>query len=74
MQKLWEFLKNPLGSWLRVFVSVVLGLWLADLTNVKYLHWDPSEWLAWLAAGAIAVLPVIIAWVNPRDTRFGAGS
>lgn len=74
MDKVWSFLKNPLGSWLRVFVAVVLGLWLADLADVKYLHWDPSEWMAWLAAGLVAVLPVIIAWINPSDPRFGRRS
>jgi hypothetical protein len=71
MGKVWLFLKNPVGSWLRVFVSVVLGLWLADLTDTKVVHWDLSEWMAWLAAGLIAVLPIIIAWVNPLDPRFG---
>ena len=71
MDKFWEFLKNPVGSWLRVFISVVLGLWLADLISSGSLHFDLSEWQAWTAAGLIAVLPVIIAWVNPKDERFG---
>jgi len=71
MDKVWSFLAGPVGSWLRVFVAVVLGLWLADLASVGTIHFDAAEWGTWLAAGLVAVLPVIIAWVNPNDPRFG---
>lgn len=74
MDKVWGFLKGPLGSWVRVFVSVVLGLWLVDLTSTKALHWDPTEWVAWVTAGIISVLPLVIAAVNPLDGRWGRGS
>lgn len=66
-----KFLAGPVGSWARVFVMTVLGLWLADLLDVGKLHFDLSEWQVWITAGLVAVLPVIIAWFNPADPRFG---
>jgi hypothetical protein len=74
MEKVWEFLKNPFGSWLRVFATVVLGLWLTDLTTTGIVHFDASEWGIWLTSGLVAILPIFIAYINPTDTRFGRGS
>jgi len=73
MDKIWQFLANPFGSFLRVFVSAVLVLWLADLADVRYLHFDATEWSNWLALGLVAAVPILIAWINPADPRFGIG-
>lgn len=55
-------------SWLKVFVAAVLaGVLTATATGV----WD---WRALLFAGLAAVLPVIINWLDPNDTRYGKGS
>jgi len=74
MDRVWRFLATAPGSFLRVFVSAVLVLWLADLADVKYLHFDAAEWSNWLALGLVAAVPILIAWVNPADPRFGLGS
>lgn len=68
---LGKFLASPLGSWVRVFVVVVGGFWLADIRNAGYFHIDLSEWAPWLWAGVLAVVPVIVAWFNTYDPRFG---
>ncbi len=55
-------------SWLKVFAAAVLsGVLTATVTDV----WD---WRALLFAGLAAVLPVIINWLDPNDTRYGRGS
>lgn len=61
-----SFLASPIGSWLRVFVATVLTVLLADLTAG-----DNIDWQAYVIAGAVAVLPIVIAWLNPADPRFG---
>ena len=67
MDRLGAFLAGPVGSWLRVFAAGAIGLFLVDLQ-------DPEMTLGlteYATAGAVAVLPIIIAWLNPADPRFG---
>lgn len=71
LEKFLKFLATPVGSWLRVFVLTVGTLWVADMRNVGYFHVDLSEWVPWVTAGIAAVLPVIVAWFNTQDPRFG---
>jgi ABC-type maltose transport system permease subunit len=61
------FLASPVGSWLRVAIATTLTLWLADLTQ-EGLTFD---WEAYLVGVLVAVLPIVIAFLNPADTRFG---
>ena len=74
MKKLWDWLNGTgLGravqSYVKVFVSVVLGLFLADGANVFSV--DASDVKLWLAAGLSSVLPLILTALNPKDGRFG---
>ncbi len=59
---------NVVWSWLRVFLSAILTYVLAGLAADTAL-----EWQAILIAGAVAVLPVIINWLNVNDPRYGRG-
>jgi len=59
-------------SYLKVFVAVVLGLFLADGADVFSV--DVTELKTWVAAGFAAVLPLLITALDPTDTRFGVGS
>jgi hypothetical protein len=52
-----------------VWLATALTVLLADLTTKAEI--DP---VAYAIAGAVAVLPLVIAFLNPADTRFGAGS
>lgn len=56
-------------SYVKVFLAVVLGLFLADGADVFAV--DVSELKTWLAAGVASVLPLIITALNPGDKRFG---
>jgi hypothetical protein len=59
-------------SYLKVFVAVVLGLFLADGADVFSV--SIGELKTWVAAGVASVLPLIITALNPADKRFGKGS
>ena len=59
-------------SYVKVFVSVVLGLFLADGADVFSV--DATDLRTWLAAGVAAVVPLIITALDPTDSRFGNGA
>jgi hypothetical protein len=66
-----KFLNSVWGSWLKVFAVAVLvkfsdlggDLFSLDLQSVKHL----------VNAGIIALIPVIINFLNPNDSRYGIG-
>jgi hypothetical protein len=49
------------ASWLRSFLASALAVWMAGVTDPKAIF----------AAGAAAVVPVIIRFLNPNDKQFG---
>jgi len=59
-------------SYIKVFISVVLGLFLADGADVFAV--DATDLRTWLAAGIASVLPLIITALDPTDTRWGKNS
>ena len=59
-----EKFKPIAASWARSFAAAVLAQYMAGST----------EWQVLLNAGLAAVLPVIIRWLNPKDTAFGKGA
>ena len=56
-------------SYAKVFIAVVLGLFLADGADVFAV--DASDLRTWLAAGLAAIVPMIITVLDPKDHRFG---
>lgn len=56
-------------SYVKVFLAVVLGLFLADGADVFAV--DMSDLRSWLAAGLAAILPLLITALDPSDSRFG---
>ena len=56
--------KPLLASWGRSFLSAILALYASGVTDPKAL----------LTAGAAAVIPVILRWLNPSDPAFGVKS
>jgi hypothetical protein len=50
------------ASWARSFMAASVALYMAGETDPKKLG----------MAGAAAVLPVILRWLNPNDTAFGS--
>lgn len=49
------------ASWARSFLAAALALYMAGETDPKTLA----------MAGAAAVAPVILRWLNPNDIAFG---
>lgn len=62
-----EFFASPVGSWLRVFLATALTVYGADLADDGIA----VDWRGYVVAGVLAILPVVIAYLNPADTRFG---
>lgn len=60
---------QALKSYAKVFVAVVLGLFLADGADVFGV--DVQDLRTWLAAGVAAVVPLVITALDPKDHRFG---
>jgi hypothetical protein len=56
-----EQAKGLAASWARSFFAAALALWMAGVTDPKTLA----------MAGAAAVAPVILRWLNPNDASFG---
>ena len=54
-------LKPLLASWARSFIAAALAVYMAGVTDPKAI----------LTAGAAAVLPVVLRWLNPKDSAFG---
>lgn len=67
-----KFLSTVYGSWLKVFISSILGAYLIMLQDGKQLFsWDLNMVENLLTVGVVATLPVVINWFNPTDTRYG---
>jgi hypothetical protein len=56
-----EQLKPMAASWARSFMAASIAVYLSGNTDPKAI----------LGAGAAAVLPVILRWLNPKDAAFG---
>lgn len=64
-----EEMLSVVKSYAKVFLAVVLGLFLADGADLFAV--DASDLRTWLAAGLASVLPLIITALDPTDNRFG---
>lgn len=54
-------IKPMLASWARSFLAAGVAVYMAGVTDPKAI----------LSAGVAAVLPVILRYLNPKDTAFG---
>lgn len=59
-------------SWIKVFVSTILALVLADLVSGAGTLNLTNVW-TYVSAGAVAVLPLVINYLNPEYGRYGKG-
>ena len=65
-------LNTIFASWLKVFVSAILGAYLIELQNgVNLFSWNLEMLESLLTVGVVSVIPIIINWLNPSDTRYG---
>lgn len=64
--------KAMLASWARSFLAAAVSAFVATGGDVFSLDIDGVK--AILTAGVVAVLPVVLRYLNPKDTAFGTGS
>ena len=53
--------KAMIKSWVKVFVAASFAVYAAGSASIGNI----------INAGLVAVIPVIISWLDPKDTRFG---
>ena len=55
-------MKAMAASWARSFLAAAIAVYMAGITDPKAIA----------GAGLAAVLPVILRYLNPKDTAFGS--
>jgi hypothetical protein len=64
--------KAMLASWSRSFLAAALSAFVATGGDVFSLDLEGVK--AILTAGVVAILPVLLRYLNPSDTAFGTGA
>ena len=54
----WKAVQSVLGTWSRAFTAAVLAAYMSGYSDPKYL----------VKAGLAAILPVVLRWLNPKDS------
>ena len=68
-----KFFSTAIGSYCKIFISGVLTLYMAEMSNgVDLFSFDWSMGKKLISAGVISVLPVIYNSLNPHDLRYGS--
>jgi|688.fasta_scaffold1695700_2 hypothetical protein len=61
-----DFLNTAIGSWLKVYITGVLMFVVAN-GGIRSI-----DWVTALEATLVSSLPVLINYLNPKDTRYGS--
>jgi hypothetical protein len=67
-----KLLATPLGTFIKGFASIVLTMWLTELSaghDLFTMDYELAKKL--MTAGLIANLPIIINWFNPEYKNYG---
>lgn len=64
------FANSPLASALRVALGYFLGAMVAHFAQVN--AFDFSQWQAWLVGAIVVSTPILLRWINPSDSAYGA--
>ena len=66
------FLNTVIGSWMKVFLTAVMIQMMNNLREgMTIASWNRDTFWDFTSAGLFALLPVIINFFNPNDTRYG---
>ena len=60
---------TPLGTAFKTFLAVVIAAAVADFSTDGAITF--GRWQAWVIAGLVSCVPVVINWLNPSDARYG---
>jgi len=64
--------KAMLASWARSFMAAAVSAFVATGGDVFSLDLEGVK--AILTAGVVAILPVLLRYLNPSDAAFGTGA
>ena len=60
-----KFLNSIYGSYLKILITAILTM-IISKGDIFAITLNEV-----ISAGVIAILPIIINWINPHDTRYG---
>ena len=63
--KMMKFLNSVYGSWVKIFISAVITM-IISKGNIYLITLEEC-----ISAGVISILPIIVNYLNPHDTRYG---
>lgn len=63
---------SPLATILKTFFAVLFAGAVTDFSHNGMM--DFGQWQTWVIAALVSVLPMVLNWLNPEDTRYGRGS
>jgi hypothetical protein len=67
-----KFFSSAIGSYCKIFISGVLTLYMAEMSNgVDLFSFDWTMGKKLISAGVISIVPVIYNSLNPHDLRYG---
>lgn len=61
-----KFLNTIYGSWLKVALTAILTM-IITKGNIYEVTLEEV-----ISAGVVAMLPIIVNWLNPHDPRYGS--
>ena len=62
---------SPIGTFLKVFLSTVLTMWIA-MDNIFAV--DVMALRAIISAGVVSAMPVVLNYLNPEYKNYGVGA
>lgn len=65
--------KNMVWSWARIFLAAVASTFLSLVVSGNTVALDFKAWEAVLISGLVAVVPVVINYLNPKYPMYGKG-
>lgn len=68
-----KFLNSPAGSWLKAAIVAILSGVLIKLQEGTDI-WTVASIKELATIATVSVIPVIINYLNPQDTRYGKGN
>lgn len=66
-----KLMASPLGTFLKVFLSTVLTMWIA-MDNIFAV--DVTALRAIISAGVVSAMPVVLNYLNPEYKNYGVGA
>lgn len=70
--KLNKILTTPIGTFLKGFTSIVLAMWVSELTQGHDLFsMDIAMIKKLMVAGIVPNIHVLINWINPEYKQYG---